>query len=239
MIEIRLPQGYYSSSGTVLARRDAVGEGYSLLLFLRGLGPVWVGAPSSGSRSRFGGGTEPLTWGEFSLYQSPLRLYVKGIEIREDFLCVRSSPEKLLCAMRLYRLTAKEAPVGGENDLLLKALWSSMLQLKEGAPCGAVEFRFMWKMLNVMGAAPTPELCVNCGMKLDGGGVFTEGGFLCSRCAVESHGEVLSGDELKLIRASISLAHDKFIAWAKTQDGKNMIYSKCMKILSPYFKNLR
>ena len=107
MIPIRLPQGYYTKTGTVLLRRDSSREGQSLLLFMREFGPRWVSAPSATGKNRFGGSTEPMTWGEFSLYQSPSKLYLQGTEVKEDFLTLRSSPPAVLAALRLYKLTAK------------------------------------------------------------------------------------------------------------------------------------
>ena len=165
MIAGQLRQGYYQASGTVLLRKEASRGGRSLLLFLRGFGPLWAGAPSAGGKNRFGGGAEPMVWGSFSLYQSPSRLYLQSVDVKEDFLQLRGSPAALACAARLYRLTADEAPSGCENDGLLRALWSAAVQLRAGALPAAVEFRYMWKLLAVMGTAPSLGYCAGCGEK--------------------------------------------------------------------------
>ena len=101
----KLAQGYYSETGTVLRRKDSVKGAQSLLIFLRGLGPRWVNAPSG--KNRFGGATEPLVWGTFNLYQSPSMLYLQGAEVKEDFISLRNSRESLLAALRIYKQTAK------------------------------------------------------------------------------------------------------------------------------------
>ena len=141
MIGEQLRQGYYQASGTVLLRKEASKGGRSLLLFLRGFGPRWAGAPAAGGKNRFGGGAEPMVWGSFSLYRSPTRLYLQSVDVKEDFLSLRRSSAALACAARLYRLTAAEAPADCENDGLLRTLWSAMVQLRDGAMPAAVEFR--------------------------------------------------------------------------------------------------
>lgn len=208
------------------------------MLFMRGLGPRWVSAPAAGGKNRFGGGVEPLTWAEFSLYQSPSRLYLQGLEVKEDFLSLRSSPSSLLCALRLYRLAAKEAPLDCENDMLLRILWSAMLQLKEKSPPYTVEFRFTWRLLNLMGIAPTFDLCVVCGASLAGGGVFTEEGILCKSCGAQSKLPACSSEELSLLRAAAALPHEKFILWSAGRDEKEF-FLKNIRTLSPYFRNMR
>ena len=53
----RIPQGDLAARGVVLRRKEDAGGSQELLLFLGGLGAMWVGAPrASGARSRFGAG---------------------------------------------------------------------------------------------------------------------------------------------------------------------------------------
>lgn len=232
----RLPQGYYRKTGTVLLRRDASREGQSLLLFMRDFGPRWAGAPAASSRNRFGGGTEPLVWGEFSLYQSPTKLYLQGVEVKEDFLSLRSDPKALLCAMRLYRLTARETPADCENDALLRMLWSAMIQLKEKAAPYIAEFRYMWKLMDLFGIAPSLELCSSCGELFKNGAVFTQDGLLCPRCAGTS--AVIGMEALAEMRAAAALPHDNFIVWSRLPHKKET-FTLNLKKLSPFFRNMR
>ncbi len=234
----QLRQGYYQASGTVLLRKEASKGGRSLLLFLRGFGPLWAGAPSAGGKNRFGGGTEPMVWCAFSLYQSPARLYLQSADVKEDFLPLRSSPAALTSAARIYRLTADEVPLGCGNDGPLRALWAAMVQLRAGAEPSAVEFRYMWKLLASMGSAPSLGFCAGCGGRLAGGCLFTEEGILCGKCAAGARGAPVSERELLTLRAAACLAHDKFVKWAAKGLNKE-IYASNIKKLSTYFRNLR
>ncbi|MCD8232860.1 MAG: DNA repair protein RecO [Cloacibacillus porcorum] len=237
MIPVRLPQGHYSKTGTVLLRRDSSREGQSILLFMREFGPRWVSAPAATGKNRFGGSTEPLTWGEFLLYQSPSKLYLQGAEVKEDFLSLRQSPAALLCALRIYRRTSKEAPADCENDALLRMLWSSLVQLREKCPPYIVELRFTWKLLNLMGIAPSLDLCVECGGLLTEGGWLTQAGMCCRRCS-QGKGEAVSAEELAELRRAVALPHEKFILWSCETRQKDC-YIKNLKMLSPYFSNMR
>lgn len=234
----RLSQGYYQASGTVLLRNDIFKGGRSLLLFTRGFGPRWTGAPASGGKNRFGGAAEPMVWGSFSLYQSPSRLYLHSVEVKDDFLALRASRSALSCAARLYRLTANEAPLDCENDALLRALWNAMLQLREKTPARAVEFRYMWKFLAVMGAAPSLAACAGCGERLTDGGLFTNEGILCGRCGRHAEGSLLSKRERLLLLACAALPRDRFIKWAAAVESEE-IFAANIKKLSAYFRNLR
>lgn len=231
-----LPQGYYSQVGTVLQRRDSSGEGQSLLLFLRDMGPVWVNAPASKTKSRFGGATEPLVWAEFSLYRSPSRLYLQGAEIREDFISLRTSSEKLMAALKLYkRLSGVLLPTHESNNILT-LLWSSMVLLKENCPADIVEYRFTWRLLKETGLAPSLQYCVKCGSKLAGGASWCRDGLLCASCGAP-HPEGICGADLSFLRFAALLNHDKFIAWSKDRE-KSSLFTDQLKKLVTFFNDI-
>lgn len=237
MIPVRLPQGYYTATGTLLLRRDSAKDGLSLLLFLRGYGPRWAGAPSAKSKNRFGGSTEPLTWCEYSLYQSATRLYLKAATVKEDFLDLRAMPAALLCALRIYKRAAKEFPANCENDAQLRLLWNALLQLRAKCPPHIVEFRFAWRSLNIMGTAPSLELCAECGQKLTEGGAMTREGMLCHKCAPAD--EILTDARgIKELRYAVGLPHEKFILWSRGNRPTEP-YTLNLKKLSPYFSYMR
>ncbi|MBR4401267.1 MAG: DNA repair protein RecO [Synergistes sp.] len=237
MIPLHLPQGYYTGTGTVLLRRDSAKEGQSVLIFMRELGPRWITAPRANAKNRFGGATEPLTWARYSLYQSPSRLYLQEAEVKEDFITLRRSGSSLLCAARLYKLTSREAPAACENDALLRALWNAMVQLKEGCPADAVEFRYVWKFLNTMGLAPSYSICVSCGARISGSAAAGKEGVFCASCAGEGLPK-MSAKELYELRAAAGLPHDKFLAWSKGLERSDN-FIRNIKLLSSYFANMR
>ena len=231
-----LPQGYYSQVGTVLQRRDSSGEGQSLLLFLRDMGPVWVSAPASKTKCRFGGATEPLVWAEFSLYQSPSRLYLQGAEIREDFISLRSSAEKLKTALRLYKRLTSVLLTSHESNNILTLLWSAMILLKENCPADIVEYRFTWRLLKETGLAPSLQYCVKCGAKLESGAIWTRDGLICSSCSASGR-EDIGREELSCLRFAAMLSHDKFIGWSKGRE-KSSLFTGQLKKLVTFFTDM-
>lgn len=232
----KLPQGYYKQVGTVLQRRDSSGEGQSLLLFLRDMGPMWVSAPASKTKCRFGGATEPLVWAEFDLYQSPARLYLQGAEVKEDFISLRSSADKLKSALKLYKRLSKTLMVGHESNNTLTLLWSSMLLLKENCPVDIVEYRFTWRLLKEAGLAPSLQYCVACGSKLDDGAVWTNDGLICGACSGPCKTD-LDTESLRSLRLAALLNHEKFIEWSGSQE-KFDLYSYELKKLVTFFTDI-
>jgi DNA repair protein RecO (recombination protein O) len=180
-----LPQGEHRAGGVVLRRRESSPKSGECLLFLRGIGAVWVGAP--GSRNRFGGAAEPMTWSSFLLYQSPKRLYLKGADIAEDFFPVRGSRRALYRAASWCGELAAALPMRHENDALLSLFWGTMKNLSSGMSPVILDMRFVWRWGNIWGVAPSLERCVDCGAPVSanaGRGIpRTPEGFLCEECA--------------------------------------------------------
>lgn len=229
----KLPQGYYKEVGTVLQRRDSSGEGQSLLLFLRDMGPRWVSAPASKTKNRFGGAIEPLVWAEFDLYQNPSRLYLRGAEVKEDFLSLRYSALKLRSALKLYKRLSKTLMVGHESNNILTLLWASMLLLQENCPVDIVEYRFTWRLLKETGLAPSLRHCVKCGAKLDSSAAWTKDGLVCESCTAPNKID-LDAKALRSLRLAVILNHEKFIEWSKSQE-KSTFYSDDLKKLVTFF----
>lgn len=211
-----LEQGYYKQSGTVLQRRDSVTSGGSLLLFLRDLGPRWVSTPGSIAKNRFGGAAEPLVWGTYDLYQGPGRLYLKSAEVKEDFLSLRSDPVRLMAAVRFYKNVTNVTMTTHESNHILNILWSSMLLLKEKCPVGIVEFRYIWKLLNSAGLAPSLSLCCECGTLISDRASWVKDGLCCDKCCPDRAD--IAQAEIAFLRRAALLEHDKFIKWSIQQE---------------------
>lgn len=232
----KLPQGYYTQSGTVLQRRDSVKSGQSLLLFLRDLGPRWVSAPSSAAKNRFGGAVEPIVWGTYSLYQSPTRLYLQGAEVKEDFLALRSAPERLSTALGFYKKVLRVLMNSHASNDVLTLLWSCMSLLCEGVLPAAAEFRFTWRLLNLTGCAPSLQYCVTCGAPLEKNNSYwiDDGGVCCEKCATEKRGEAIA---LANLQYAALLSHENFIKWSPKAGDKSLYTLYSNKLLN-YFDML-
>jgi DNA repair protein RecO (recombination protein O) len=157
--------GFISAAGVVLGRR-VLGEGdLYLTLFLRGLGLAFVSARGAASgKVRFGGGTEPLVWSTFTLYQNKGgeggKKYLKGVDVADDMLKLRSCAEALFAAVRWAKLLTRHLMEGHpSDDLLANFYWSMKLATGGEIPVEAVEWRFMWRWLKNWGLAPSLTYC--------------------------------------------------------------------------------
>lgn len=215
-----LPQGDHAASGVVLSRREGSLRAQDLTLFLSGRGLLRVGAPGAdGAKNRFGGGTEPLVWGTFHLYQSPRRLYLKGVDAKEDFWVVRTSPHTLRTALAWNASLLSLLPEGLENDSLLSLLWGCMKHLAAGVAPALLDLRFAWRWGSLWGLAPSLDQCTGCGRTLDAErAAFGREGLFCSICAESPDRRAsttpLPPDMLDLLRRAGMLPRDAFAAWA-------------------------
>jgi DNA repair protein RecO (recombination protein O) len=197
------------------------------MLFLRGMGGVWVSAPGAGGRFR--GGIEPFTWGNFLLYQSPRSLYLKNVEIIEDFLPVRQSASALMCAARWHKELSRRLMPVHEEDALISLFWGCMKNLSRNLSPLLLDIRFAWRWANLWGVAPSLDRCPECGSPLApvGDSIPTSSaGFLCESCAqnarrasppvAEARPASVTRDAFGIIRASSCHSAKNFVHWEAT-----------------------
>ncbi len=234
-----LPQGMVRLSGVVL-RRTATPEGdLSLCLFLRSAGPVWVYAPGAArGRVRFGGAVEPLVWGNFNLYKGTRSLYLKSVDVKEDFWLLRKNPavlrrlldwDSLLCR---YLLPGHPA-----DDVLALFYWTSLL-LGEGLSPPVGEWRFLWRWLSSEGLAPSLTGCAACGRLLEEAR-WTEGGLLCPECAGESPGGTLTASERELLALAACAAPSEVKAFFSRREADEKFWRSSGARIRPLFELLR
>ena len=210
----------------MLRRKGGSSNSWDILLFLSGIGSVWVNAPGAdGAKNRFGAGTEPMIWGEFHLYQSANRLYLKGVEVREHFWSIRKSRGSLTAAVKWLGAVAATLPLGLESDSLLSLLWWSMKNLSVGVSPILLDVRFAARWCGIWGRAPSLSECALCGKSPDPGAHpchMTSAGLVCGSCRanlnavrdIAFYKEISSVTAYEL-KCSAMLSKDNFFAWAK------------------------
>ena len=210
-----LPQGHYRQVGVVLKAKPSGEKGKTLFLLLREIGPAWVSAPGAvGGRSRLSGATEPLVWGYFNLYRSPRKIFVKDVEIQEDFWSLRQDREKLLMALRLCGHVVRFALPWHPQDDLIPLLFWSLKALEAGTAPEAVEFRFLFRWTASLGTSPRIDQCGICGNPLSRGFLGSEG-IECDACSVSqplSGGFPLEEMELNRLKKAVMLSGKEFRA---------------------------
>jgi DNA repair protein RecO (recombination protein O) len=232
-----LAQGDHEAQGLVLRRKDS-GKSQEVLLFLSSLGATWASAPGAGSKNRFGAGTEPMMWGDFRLYQSPKRLYLKGADVREDFWALRGSPKPLRTAVKWCGELASRLMPRAEADSLLSLLWGSMKNLAAGIHPLLLDIRFAWRWGNLWGLAPPLGSCASCGARMDSAeDVFfqmTSEGFMCRDCAAKAASSgvaalagYLNASEHGILKKAATLPKEKFIAWASDASLSSVALAAC------------
>jgi DNA repair protein RecO (recombination protein O) len=206
----------------VLRRRDSPSGSQEILVFLTAHGATRISAPGAGgAKNRFGAGTEPLVWGSFDLYQSPRRLYLKGVDVREDFWSIRGRRRALLTAVSWCGELAARLPHGAESDSLLSLLWGSMKNLASGIDPLLLDIRFAWRWGNLWGVAPQLDICSSCGGELLSGDRpvrRSQSGLICADCSrlAPHDGEVapISVHTLRQMISSATMPRGAFASWA-------------------------
>jgi DNA repair protein RecO (recombination protein O) len=210
-------QGFGAASGVVLHRR-LVGEGDLLLtLFLKGVGMIRASARgAAGGKVRFGGGTEPLMWGNFGLYRDRSGgCRLRSVDVVDDLLTLRGRPESLFAVIRWAKLLMRHLMTEHAADDLLTNLYWDMKLLDRGdvsIPVDVVDFHFMWRWLKSWGLAPDLANCVRCGAKLTTA-CWAGEGLYCESCAPRDGGWTLSGREILSLRAIAGMKASEPAAW--------------------------
>lgn len=204
-------QGLYSSSGVVLRRNIQPEGNISIYVFLKELGPVWVNAPGSAKgKVRFGGATEPLTWGIFNIYKGTRRFYLKSVEVKGDFWPLKNNPHALKTSLQWLRNLSKSLLEAHPDDKLLGILYWSFILLVNQLDPEMVNWRFYWKWLNLWGGAPDMKICAACGRPLSNG-VWSEETFYCSSCMAGSSDNTVSENTLRLLEVAARLSHESIM----------------------------
>lgn len=230
---IDLPQGDYIYKGTVIKQnRDTE----AILAFLHDLGKTWIFVQGRG-RNRFLGATEPMVWGEFCLYKNTHGLFLKSLNVKDDFLPLRHNANSLYLATRIYSLLADKLPFEIKNNRLLQSLYDTLTLINEGATGEATYLRFVAKFLSSYGLMPSFQICSNCGGLIHSVARLSEKGVFCDKC-VCLNGLTLESNDLMDVRNSLCLKHDAFVTWCKSAS-PSIKLKNCSTILENYFEKMK
>lgn len=230
---IDLPQGDYTYKGTVLKQnRDTE----AILVFLLDIGKTWLFVQGKG-KNRFLGATEPMTWGEFCVYKSTKGLFLKSVDVKNDFLSLRQDVKSLYLATRIYSFLIDKLPHEIKNNKLLQSLYDTLTLISEGANGEATFLRFIAKFLSSYGVMPSFQVCSNCGGLIRNVAHLSNRGVFCDKCR-SFDGITLDSHDLKDMNYALCLGHNDFVTWCKTTIQTDKL-KNCSSILESYFERMK
>lgn len=214
-IHINLPeetsQRLIKRTGVVLRRGRYLEGNMSVLSFLKSGGINWLYIPGASKGSmRFGGALEPFVWGHYQLYQSRRKMYLKEVEVTEDFWALRRYPRSVIQAVRWAKMFEQHLITGYPYDDLLVLFYWALKALSKGIDPELLNARFLWRWLLSWGIAPDLFTCSSCGKPLFGHAFWQEGAFVCTNCAHGAYGQShVDIDELAAYIISKSFVPEK------------------------------
>jgi DNA repair protein RecO (recombination protein O) len=143
-------------------------------------------------RSRFGAALQLLSEGQAQLLIKENReLHVlTAFDLRRLHVGLAGDLERYASACALAEVMLRFAPSDAHPesfDLLQSAL--DQLETAEAAQVEALSYRVLWRLVSVLGFAPSLDACVIDGTPLPSGGPLTfstrDGGALCPGCAIQ------------------------------------------------------
>lgn len=204
-------QGLYTSSGVVLRRNIQPEGNINIYVFLKEIGPVWLNAPGSAKgKVRFGGATEPLTWGIFQIYKGTKRFYLKSVEVKDDIWLLKKNYEAVKISLQWLKLLSRNLLEAHPDDKLLGILYWSFILLVKNLDPEMVNWRFCWKWLNLWGIAPDLTTCPGCGNLLSRG-IWSTEAIYCSSCLSGRPENEVQENILKVLGMAAMFSHESIL----------------------------
>lgn len=174
-----------------------------LNLFTREHGKLLVLAPGATKiPNRFGGSIEPLNYGVTNLYCSTAgKFYLKEFDLKESFLGIRSSLDRLREGLSYLSLLSKLLPYEIPEPLLFDSSLAFLSLLEDGVNPGLLSLVATIKAFFILGFLPRFDVCGSCGGKIEGLAYVGSENLspLCHKCS--SGGALaMSGEGIALIR---------------------------------------
>lgn len=144
---------YIMSSGVILSRKILGENTIYITLFLKEYGIMNATSPSR----LYSGDKEPLIWGTFKLRKKSRskNYFIEDTDIKDDMLGLRKSRERILTALKWCGFIIKYLDHSRpDNELLSNLYWNMKLLSDISVPVEALNWRFIWRWLNIWGLAP-------------------------------------------------------------------------------------
>ena len=186
--------------------------------------------------SQFLAGSQPMTMGEFSVYQGRNAYTVTAIKVTKYFAQEMRDIEKMSYGMYFLEIADYFSREGLEAADMLNLIYLSMKALlNEAIPDRLIRIIYELKVMVLNGEYPDMFSCVNCGRTehLDGFDPKNHG-MLCSECHGNKKG-IISVDESALyaIQFIITAPLKKLYTFKVT----DTVLEQMWRIIIPYFKN--
>ena len=204
-----LPRGDLLAHGVVV-RREERERSRRVLFLLRGHGLIWGTVPL-GSRSTLGAATEVMSWGEFRFHCYGRSVALREVSLVDSYVSLRHLPLSIRGAVDVLELVG-HLPCFLPQDDLLTLLWGFFCTLKELAPSGPAEARFLGRWLASEGVLPDLSRCCECSSPVGGPTRLSDQGPVC--CC--PHREV-SLEQLRDLGSAVYLPHRRFLEWCRSR----------------------
>ena len=134
-------------------------------------------------------------------------MYVREIEVQDDFWGLRRLPRAMAQALRWAKLLQSRLIEGYPQDDILTLFYWALKAVLDGTDPEIVHCRFLWRWLQSWGVAPSFDVCSECGAPLNGSGTWADGSFMCRRCSQTE--DVIEFDEFAHYAASNRFVPEK------------------------------
>ncbi len=163
------------------------------------------------TKSRFGGGLEPLTLARLAYYERERRDLVRlsYVEPVSSPLAARDG-NSLGYVSYFAELLDECAPEADPNDTLYRLGAAVVASLREEVPVEPLARYFEYWVLRLQGVYPSLLACGVCGGDVGGGGRLDPGGdgFVCRGCA-SAQGVLLSAGAVRFLRGAAGTPPDR------------------------------
>jgi len=199
----------YRVSGIIIRQRNLGEADRIVVLFTRERGKLSAVARGvKRVRSKLAGSLQLFCHGRFLLAAGRSLDVVTQIQLADSFPHLREDLERLAHASYVCELVDALIEEGAFDDVIYDLLVAALRALDEGGEPATIVRTFELKLLTLLGYGPEADICVSCGVEVEGGEAgFSpqEGGILCHRCRAAQGLSVIAAGVMRAMRDMIEL----------------------------------